>query len=257
MDEARQAVTPTSPDPLPRRLSDPLPFRVFDPLPRSEADQTGRRGPGDLGDKIFHSLTGSFAVFIIVLTGILDLRALPWLLGIYPALWLGIPCRHHLGSGCGSFRDAADDRRHPREIFSRPAYQHSDQPRIGHLSCALCTAMDSQSTLLLGGNASRNSQRRLWIVGALHLGARRARVANLAQSEFRVVSALPGACRVWRRRSGGRHHPGDHDHANHYRDLARLAPRGAALADGSHAGTRRNPVGSHLEGSSCLTRASA
>ena len=71
MDEARQAVTPLSPDPLPRRLSDPLPFRVFDPLPRSEADQTGRRGPGDLGDKIFHSLTGSFAVFIIVLTGIL------------------------------------------------------------------------------------------------------------------------------------------------------------------------------------------
>ena len=71
MDAESQGVARTSPDRVSRRLSEPLPFRVMDPLPRSEADQTGRRGPGDFGDKIFYFLTGIFALTIIALTGIL------------------------------------------------------------------------------------------------------------------------------------------------------------------------------------------
>lgn len=57
-------------DPLSRRLSDPLPFRVTDPLPRGELDRTGRQGGAILGDKIFYALTMIFALFIIVLSGI-------------------------------------------------------------------------------------------------------------------------------------------------------------------------------------------
>jgi phosphate transport system permease protein len=67
----QQAVGAASLDPLTERLSDPLPFRVFDPLPRGESDQTGRRGPGVLGDKIFFAATRIFALSIILLTAIL------------------------------------------------------------------------------------------------------------------------------------------------------------------------------------------
>lgn len=58
-------------DPFARRLSDPLPFRVTDPLPRGELGRTGRQGGRNLGDSVFYSVTIVFALFIIVLTGIL------------------------------------------------------------------------------------------------------------------------------------------------------------------------------------------
>lgn len=71
MDAEQQGAARTSSDSLPQRLSDPLPFRVFDPLPRGESDRAVRRGIGTLGDKVFYVLTSSFALSIIVLTGIL------------------------------------------------------------------------------------------------------------------------------------------------------------------------------------------
>ncbi len=70
----QQAREASASDSLARRLSDPLPFRVTDPLPRGELGRTGRQGGIILGDRIFYSLTGLFALFIIVLTGILILE---------------------------------------------------------------------------------------------------------------------------------------------------------------------------------------
>lgn len=67
----RQPASPVSFNDVREGIVDPLPFRVLDPLPRSESEQTGRRGGGVIGDRIFLIVTMLLALSIIGLTAIL------------------------------------------------------------------------------------------------------------------------------------------------------------------------------------------
>jgi phosphate transport system permease protein len=71
MNSQQQNMEHSSSERLTEGVLDPLPWKILDPLPRSPSDQAARQGEGTRGDKIFYAITRNFALFVIVLAGLL------------------------------------------------------------------------------------------------------------------------------------------------------------------------------------------